>query len=38
MEIKIGPARYVKQFSGSKRKMVLRTDVFHYIPIEETLK
>ena len=37
MEIKIGPARYVKQFSGSKRKMVLKSDTF-YVPIEKTLK
>ena len=37
-EIRVGPASYVTQFSGSKRKKVLKRDTFQYIPVEETLK
>ena len=38
VEVKVGPAYYTRQFSGGKRKLVLKTDTFHYIPVEETLK
>ena len=38
VEIRVGSAYHATQFSGSKRKKILKTDTFQYIPIEETLK
>lgn len=38
MEVKVGPAHYVTKFSGSKRRKVLISDTFQYIPIETTLE
>ena len=38
VEIRIGPARYVTQFSGNKRRKVLKSDTFQYIPVEDTLR
>lgn len=38
VEIKVGSAHYVTQFSGSKRRKVLKRDTFQYIPVEDTLK
>lgn len=34
----MGRACYATKFSGSKRRKVLKTDMFHYIPVEDTLK
>ena len=38
MEIRVGPAQYVTMYSGNKRKKVLKSDSFMYVPITETLK
>ena len=38
MEVRVGPAYYTTQFSGSKRKKILKTDTFQYVPVEDTLK
>ena len=37
MEIKVGKAYYVTQFSGAKRKRMLQKDSFFYIPVEAIL-
>ena len=37
MEIKVGKAYYVTQFSGAKRKRILQKDSFFYIPVEAIL-
>ena len=38
MEIRVGFAYYTTQFSGSKRKKILKADTFQYVPVEDTLK
>ena len=37
VEVKVGPAYYASQFSGSKQRKVLKSDTFLYIPVEQTL-
>ena len=37
-EKKIGKPYYVEQFSGTKRRKVLRSDTFYYVSLLDTLK
>lgn len=37
VQVRVGKARYVTRFSGSKHQKVFKSDFFYYIPLEKTL-
>lgn len=38
MEVKLGRSYYVSQFTGSKRRKVLKQDSFYYVPLLQAIK
>lgn len=38
VEVEVGQAYYATQFSGAKRKKILKKDSFLYVPLEAVLK